>query len=203
MADQLNKITNLLEELTPLGKEIERRQANAFDIGFNVFQIASETYYRENFHSYILYNLLNPEYHTEGKLFLWLFIDCLNECGPVKIDKSDFQHPLLERESDRVDVRIRDMVSGKSILVENKINDANDQYRQIPRYYEIEDQAGFEVTGIVYLTLLTGKIVSTIDWTDVEIKEIPLKMIYLSAMAHKQVNLIDNWPGKMHSSQQT
>ena len=58
MTNQLNKITELLQELSPLAQEIEHRKSNASDIGFNVFQIASDTYYRENFHSYVLYNLI-------------------------------------------------------------------------------------------------------------------------------------------------
>ena len=93
MTNQLKNITDLLDELTPLAREMEKRKTEASDIGFNIFQLASDTYYRENFHSYILYNLINPEYHEEGKLFLDLFIDCLNECGPVKIDKKRLSKP--------------------------------------------------------------------------------------------------------------
>lgn len=193
MTHKLRNIIELLEELAPLAMEIEDRKAKATNIGFNVFQIASTTYYRENFHSYILYNLLNPGYHEEGKLFLELFIDCLNECGHVRIDKTDFQNPIVERESDRVDIRIRDRESGKSILIENKINDAQDQYRQIPRYYNIEEQAGFEIPGVVYLTLLEGKVVSTLDWTEDEIKTILPKIIYLPAVSTKKVCLVNNW----------
>lgn len=193
MTNQLKNITKLLEELTPLAKEIEERKEKASDIGFNVFQIASDTYYRENFHSYVLYNLLNPEYHAEGELFLELFIDCLNECGTFEIAKSDFQNPVVERESDRVDIRIRDKVSGKSILIENKINDAQDQYRQIPRYYNIEEKADFEVQCVVYLTLLEGKVVSTLDWTDDEIKTIIPRTIYLPAVSTKKGSLVNNW----------
>lgn len=193
MTNQLKNITELLNELTPLAKEIERRRLETFDIGFNVFQLASDTYYRENFHSYILYNLINPEYHEEGKLFLNLFIDCLNECGPVKIDKNDFQNSIVERESDRVDIRIRDKDSGKSIIVENKMNGAPDQYRQIPRYHKIEEKSGFEIPAVVYLTLIDGKVVSTLDWTEDEIQVILPKIIYLPAIASNRVNLINNW----------
>lgn len=200
MTNQLKKITDLLNELTPLAREMEKRKTEASDIGFNVFQLASDTYYRENFHSYILYNLINPEYHEEGNLFLNLFIDCLNECGPVEIDKKDFQKPVVDRESNRIDVSIRDKVSGKSIIIENKINDAFDQPRQIPRYYKIETNAGFEVVGVVYLTLLEGKLVSTADWKKEEIKEISEKLIYLPAVSQEKSNLVSNWLAKCISA---
>lgn len=200
MTDQLKQVTDLLEELTPLTQQMEKRKTEASNIGFNVFHLASDTYYRENFPSYILYNLLNPEYHHEGKLFLNLFIDCLNECGPVRINKDDFQNPMVERESDRVDIRIRDKVSGKSILIENKINDAFDQPRQIPRYYQIETNANYEVVGIVYLTLLPGKLVSTSNWSKEEIKSILGKLIYLPAVWQGKSNLIDNWLEKCISA---
>jgi len=193
MTNQLKNITDLLNELTPLAKEMEKRRYESSDLGFNVFQLTSDTYYRENYHSYILYNLINPEYHEEGVLFLNLFIDCLNECGTVEIDKKDFQKPVVDRESNRIDVSIRDKVSGKSIIIENKINDAFDQPRQIPRYYEVETNAGFEVVGVVYLTLLEGKLVSTAAWKKVEIKEISEKLIYLPAVSQEKSNLVNNW----------
>lgn len=187
------EISNLLTELTPLSKEIQKRSAENSDIGFNVFQIVSDTYYRENFHSYVLYNLMSPKYHEEGKLFLHLFIDCLNDCETVHIDKKDFQNPIVERESDRVDVRIRDAISKKSIIIENKINDAADQYRQVPRYYEIEEEAGFDVVAVVYLTLIKGKQISTVDWTNSEKTTILPKMVYLPAHDTSGANLISNW----------
>jgi hypothetical protein len=50
-----------------LCKEFARIGAKEEKIGFNIFQMISNTYYRENFHSYIIYNLLSQKCHLRMK----------------------------------------------------------------------------------------------------------------------------------------
>ena len=53
----------------------------------NVFTIASDLYYRENFHSDIICAFLDPYYnHNMGPTFLHAFIDMLNNFFKDKIN---------------------------------------------------------------------------------------------------------------------
>lgn len=52
------------------------------DVGFNLFELISDYYYRETLHSDILRALLEPtEKHGEGPLFLRLFSFFFNRAG--------------------------------------------------------------------------------------------------------------------------
>jgi hypothetical protein len=184
-------IKKLLTELKPIAGFSKER--NESQLGFNVFQLISNTYYQENFHSYILYHLLSPEYHDDGRVFLELFLDCLNKASTLNIDKNEYKNPVVEREQGRIDVRIRDYNSKKTIIIENKINDAIDMYLQIPRYYEAETKAGYTVDAIVYLTLIKSKMVSKMDWSEKHITAIDPKIIYLPAVSSRHPNLCDHW----------
>lgn len=185
------QIQHLLTELKPIAGLSKDRTAS--QLGFNVFQLISNTYYQENFHSYILSNLLSPTYHNDGQVFLELFLDCLNEYSHISIDKKEYLGCDVEREQGRIDVRIRDYNSKKTIIIENKINDAVDMHLQIPRYFEAETKAGFTVDAIVYLTLIKGKMVSKMDWTEHQRKSIDPKIVYLSAASSSFTNLSDHW----------
>lgn len=66
-----NKLTGILNKFSEI-----LRKRDEFKLGFNVFSLVSDTYYKENFHSEIIYALLNPKgEHGEGCLFLDLFLD--------------------------------------------------------------------------------------------------------------------------------
>ncbi|GJM33176.1 MAG: hypothetical protein DHS20C18_21770 [Saprospiraceae bacterium] len=143
------------------------------DIGFNVFTLASDLYYRENFHSDIIKSFLDPNgAHNENSKYLHTFIDLLNK-GKSKnrIEVKDFQYSTIERERNNVDILVTDEFSRKAIIIENKINNAVDQKRQLPRYFEIV-RKDFEVVAIVYLTLNSSKRPDKNDWTDEELETI-------------------------------
>jgi hypothetical protein len=135
-------------------------------LGFNAFTLASETYYRENYHSYILKAFLDPtEKHGENRKYLEVFIDLINSYGKVdKIEYSHFSNAKVFREWQDIDILIKDDVSKKAIIIENKINNAGDQHRQLPRYYDIISET-HDVLAIVYLPLQANKEPDRSDWT--------------------------------------
>lgn len=187
----LVEIIEFIQKRQTLTAKFEREKIQP--LGFNVFEIVSDTYRRENFHSYLICNLLSPFYNNEGQLFITELINCLNVLTKNKIQHNDFTAPVVEREKDRIDIRIRDSISRKSIIIENKINDAIDQDNQIPRYYKSETDSNFEVVGIVYLTLTEGKTPDKTSWnTDNKTKiKIDDALIYLTASKNnEEINLL-------------
>ena len=70
--EQLSKFVN---ENSRLGIEYFKFNSKKQDLGYNVFSLMSDTFHRENFHSDIIYSLLNPHAkHKEGNVFLLLFL---------------------------------------------------------------------------------------------------------------------------------
>jgi hypothetical protein len=72
------------------------------------------------------------------------------------------------REQGRLDIWIRDEVSQKAIIIENKVNNAPDMPEQIDRYYQYSQElTGYNVELIIYLSLdgfkLAPKTSSKID----------------------------------------
>ncbi len=147
-------------------------------IGFNAFALASHRFYLEDFHSDVLCAILDPRgAHGRGKVFLELFRDFLvdlarkkgkselvegeGSLAALKIDES--VEVVREWEVDgRIDIAIRgrDWV----IIIENKINDACDQERQIPRYIEGVRRKGYKVKAVVYLTAAMETTPARVGW---------------------------------------
>lgn len=189
-------IETFLSSANQLHKDYIKRNVNRSDIGFNVFTLSSDFYYRENFHSDIIKSFLNPqEKHKEGNRYLHLFIDLLNKKDDkVKIKKEDFRNSLVEREKYNIDILITDEISKKAILIENKINNAVDQERQLPRYVDtIKNE--FEIVSIVYLTLNSSKRPDKNDWSVKELEQINsiLQLIPAFEIETSKTNLFNDW----------
>ena len=126
---------------------------------FNIFELISDIYYRENFHSDIIAQLLRNE------IILKNFLDFIG------VDKSKYENYEVEREESKIDILIK--TEKNCIIVENKLNWAKDMPEQLFRYYGIcKDNYGLEVDKIVYL--------SPNSWKQPEeqsIKEIPKELI--------------------------
>ncbi len=179
--------------------------SNRTGIGFNVFIISSDHYYRENFHSDIIKAFLDPkENHKEGYNYLHLFIELLNKFSTNSIiKKNDFNNSIVARESNYIDILITDRDSKKAIIIENKINNAVDQQRQLPRYVSSIEKE-YSIVAIVYLTLNSSKRPDKYDWSDNEIREIDpvLKLIPAYEIETSKPNLYDDWivPSIMNSN---
>ena len=126
---------------------------------FNIFELISDIYYKENFHSDIIAQLLRNE------IILKNFLDFIG------VDKSKYENCEVEREESKIDILIK--TEKNCIIVENKLNWAKDMPEQLFRYYnECKNNKKLEVDKIVYL--------SPNSWKQPEeqsIKEIPKELI--------------------------
>jgi len=131
---------------------------------FNIFSSISDTYKKENLHSDIIRLILDPSTEKIGnEKNIVLFVKLLNKIKPeLKIVLN--KNVVVEREKGRIDLLIYDS-KHNSIIVENKINYAKDQYNQIGRYYERALKRGLNVMAIVYITLLPDDKKLDIDYS--------------------------------------
>lgn len=191
-----NQTDNFLIETKEICQEYKISKKDRSEIGFNVFTLASELYYRENFHSFIFASFLNPvEKHNERYRYLHLFIDLLNKKNnQSNIDKRDFSNSNVYIEKHKIDILITDDSSKKAIIIENKINNAADQFRQLPRYVEIIRNE-FDIVAIVYLTLNLDKRPDKTDWTmdEKDFIDKSLKLIPVFDTNSNIISLHNDW----------
>jgi len=180
--------------LSALAREYEANvKKRDVDIGFNLFAIISELYYRENFHSDILKALIDPKgKHQEQETFLNLFLEFIRSQG-AKINLLDYSNVQVEREEGRVDLLIKDEDSKKAIIIENKINDARDMPRQLPRYLDYVRANGYTCDAIIYLRLNGDAGPDTTGWKDVERKQVKAILKVICAYNETETDLLNGW----------
>lgn len=209
-------LKSLFEDGAELFKPLlaaKREHADASN-RFSFFEVISDHYYRETFHSDVLFALLNPLTPEIGAItkgtFLKRFLELIdvpfNPQADYCVTEEDPED--VEESKGRVDISI--VGNGYSILIENKINYAAWQKNQLARYIESERNRNPENSiHIVCLTLVPNPaqepeihkyskkysgIVGEIDR-----KAIPLKMLAASdtneageKWLHKSlINLLD------------
>lgn len=191
----MDKIKDLLSRLAPIIKENAEKQGKRMETGFNLFYLISDHYYRETFHSDIIAALLSPkEKHGGGNLYLNLFLDMIG------VDKSNYQDAKVHKEYGTNDGtlggRIDIFIEGGNkhcVVVENKLNNAGDTYKQLPKYYHYLDNNKYNIDKFVYLPLNPYKTPDKSDWSDEERIFIDAKLKILPAFLEGEPNLIDNW----------
>ena len=169
------------------------------DLGFNVFHLISDYYYRETFHGDIIAALLSPdEKHGEGNLYIDLFIDMINEKKQL-VNSQYYQMPKVNKEFSTYDGelsgRIDIIIEGDKhcIVVENKLNNAPDTYRQLPKYYRALKKRGITIDAFVYLPLDPNKEPNSSSW-DSEIRDlINERLVIIPAYSAEHVNIVENW----------
>jgi hypothetical protein len=122
------------------------------DSHFNIFTAFSDFYYRENLHSDIIKYIFDP--HTEkigNSKYMRIFKNYI-ENGLGKKIELDLNTITIEREKDKIDILIKDCMNN-CILVENKINNADDMNDQLGRYYTKLLKRNYSIKAIIYLTL--------------------------------------------------
>ena len=126
---------------------------------FNIFELISDIYYRENFHSDIIAQLFKNEIILKNFLKF------------IGVDESAYKNAEVEREESKIDILIK--TEKNCIIVENKLNWAKDMPEQLFRYYnECKNNKGLEVDKIVYLSPNSSKMPE-----DYSVKEIPKELI--------------------------
>lgn len=118
----INLISNLEKENIERYKDILKKQDKKLD--FNIFDIITDKWKRENLHSEILKFLLE-----NYEVFFNNFLELIN----IK-DKEEYSNAEITNEEAKIDILIKS--EKKAIIVENKINWAPDQIEQLARYYE-------------------------------------------------------------------
>lgn len=165
---------------------------------FNVFTITSDVYYRENYHSDILAAFLRHKDVRSGRyILLEAFMEMLNASRRNGEDSivNDFLNPVIERERNRIDILIKDENTKRCIIIENKINDAVDMYRQLPRYYDVMAKTQqYQVDAIVYLTLTPDRLPNSDDWDKKDCDNIDCRLIPISVVnSDNKISLLANW----------
>ena len=163
---------------------------------FNVFTMASDLYYRENFHSDIIRVFLDTaENHKEGNAFLFAFIDFINKSfdNIVSISKQDYESAKAERESGNIDILVSSEASKHCIIIENKMNNAPDTHRQLPKYYDRMKGLGYKVDAIVYLPLNADKIPDQTTWTNEDRQHVLPLLCIVPAFQQNGMNLVEGW----------
>ena len=162
---------------------------------FNLFTISSYNTYLENFHSDVIGILLDPnERHNKNSTFLNIFLDYLVSLGAA-LKLEDFSLCEITRELGRIDIWIKDNTSKKSIIIENKINNAGDQENQLENYYNYALESGFEVNAILYITLNGKKAAPLTDNQDLN-----NKVINISASTNRNFDLCNGWLLKCYTA---
>lgn len=192
--EHIETVSNYMTKCSPISKEYCKSKEDIKKDVFNVFSLVSDLYYRENFHSDIISFFLNTkEKHGEGSAFLESFIQMLNKKGKI-IDSSNYFDAVTIREEGKIDILIKSETTKRAIIIENKINNAGDMYRQIPRYYDYVTQNHYFVDAIVYIPLDSKKEPYKGDWTDEDKEKInPLLIITPAYDKSGGINLVNNW----------
>ena len=193
VSEHFAAISQLLYSCRPICIEYENSKESVQDKSFNVFTIVSDLYYRENFHSDIMRFFLAPtENHGEGRLFLTTFIYMLNKLWR-RIDPQDYCDAVVVREEGKIDVLIKSEINKKAIVIENKINNAGDMPRQLPRYYDYLSPC-YSIDAIVYLPLQRSKLPDMSDWSEKDKSNVcPLLEIIPAYDKSNKINIVDDW----------
>ena len=191
--DHHKAIVDLLYKCRHIANEYSDVKSHTEQDKFNLFHVISDLYYRENFHSDMIAFFLDPNAnHGYKHLMLNNFIALLNSNGCV-IESANYRDAIVVREEAKIDILIKSSSSKRAIIIENKINNAGDMPRQLPRYYDyvIEE---YIIDAIVYLPLDYNKYPDMEDWTK-EDKEhiIPLLKIIPAYDNMHRMNIVEGW----------
>ena len=190
----IEKSLSYLQENSHLGERYAlSRKESADDGSFNIFKLISDLYYRENFHSDIMAFLLNPqENHHCCDVFLKSFFRLIEKFGK-HINENDYNDAVVLREEGKIDILIKSNTSKKAIIIENKINNAPDMPRQLPRYYDNLISEAYTIDAIVYLPLVKSKTPDMYDWSEQDKSNVKPLLVIIPAYDKSSPNIVTDW----------
>lgn len=192
--EHIEMVSNYLSKCRQISNEYRKSKEDIQKDVFNVFCLVSDLYYRENFHSDIISFFLDTqEKHGAGSVFLDVFIQMLNKKG-MCINPDYYRNAIAIREKeDRIDILIKSESTKRAIIIENKINNAGDMWRQIPRYYDYVSP-NYTVDAIVYLPLDIRKEPDKEGWSNEDKEKVnPLIVVIPAYDKSGNTNLVDDW----------
>lgn len=143
----LNSYKELLDKYQ---EEIDENNKN----DDNLFSSISNSFKNENYTSDILRFILDPKSMDNNSVYLQEFLKFIGiKKEQINTFLSDLNNIEVLREKHRVDILIRNIKEKKAIILESKLNDANDQPMQLVRYYKILTKEEYDILKIVYLTI--------------------------------------------------
>ena len=136
---------------------------------FTFFELISDLYYREKFHSDILFSILNKNTPDIGRdYFLKLFLDYLGI--PIEVFNPEKKYTIkLEQPTGKIQKNEEDLGKkgfidvfiyndSQALIIENKINYAPDMENQLVRYMKyVEEELEIKKYAVIYLTLTDDK----------------------------------------------
>lgn len=175
----------MLEFLDALMKDIDSYKS--IEKKTNVFQAISDIYYRENMHSDII------AYYLTNKIPKKCLIEWINKEKDLDINFNSYSNGEIIREQFRIDILIYSNDKKRAIIIENKSNGADDQDKQLPRYFELLTGEGIIVECILYLNKNHIKEPDISGWTKEEehsIKKIllPTQLVGINSFSNNVVN---------------
>jgi hypothetical protein len=161
---------------------------------FNIILAASDLYYRENYHSDIL------RYILDRKEYMDIFIDYLilisESRSESRIEKENYRNPIVSREKDRIDILVKDEGTKHCIIIENKINNAGDTFRQLPTYYRSQKDSEYTVDRIIYLSIDGRKKPDPKTWEEEDYKLLDSLITYCAALNDTDNDLVNGFLNK-------
>ena len=136
---------------------------------FTFFELISDLYYREKFHSDILFSILNKNTPDIGRdYFLKLFLNYLGI--PIEVFNPEKEYTIkLEQPTGKIQKNEEDLGKkgfidvfiyndSQALIIENKINYAPDMENQLVRYMKyVEEELEIKKYAVIYLTLTDDK----------------------------------------------
>ena len=93
----------------------------------------------------------------------------------------------------RIDILIKDDDSKHAILIENKMNNAGDMDRQIPRYCGILEKQGYTIDAVIYLPMLKYKTLDKSTWEEKDYRWLT-KIVVIPAVSDvNELSLTKDW----------
>jgi len=185
--NHLKQLSKLTKSLIPITSEFNKKD----DIEpFNIILAASDIYYRENYHSDIIAYILMNKKNTIGHFIN--YINALSDFSDINVEDINTEKFLdteIVREENRIDILIRDLSSKHCIIIENKINNAGDTERQLPKYYDKISKQGY-VDRILYFSLDGIKRPETITWTEEDKINLKNKIAYGAASNESYIDFV-------------
>lgn len=201
-----DKVTAFFRKVAPSLKSIALWRSAP--LGFNAFSLVSDFYYRETFHSDILWAILDPASpHGEGALFLRLFVEFLAEEAERTLKEPGAklnrdvpgllrglvvdESTTVEREKGKIDIKIT--ASNGTIVIENKIYNAPDMERQLPRYVDLCREWNEKVVAVVYLTAAREKEPDRSTYLPGDDEKVDPLLLRVAGHLKGQSNLVQGW----------
>ncbi|HZQ47967.1 MAG TPA: PD-(D/E)XK nuclease family protein [Verrucomicrobiae bacterium] len=180
--------------MSALARQYSANRKKHTEIGFNLFELVSDHYYRETFHSDILHAFLDPSGKHQGREeYVRRFLQFLRSKHGAKINLSHYANVQVEKEKGKIDILIKDETSMRAVILENKINGAPDQPRQIPGYLRHVRTIGYACDAIIYLRLNGNTGPDQMGWTDDDRKQVADLLLIVSAYDGTENDLLNGW----------